>query len=283
MKNIKDILVPTDFSKYGDSAVNAAIQMAKRTGARLHVFHCISIPDIVVDQPTEEKLIEEFKTSIANRVKVKMENYLALAVEQGVVCSIEQSFGEFLGELEERVNQHSVDLVVMGSQGASGKKEWFIGSNTQKALRKLLVPVLVIKNQVDTLSFSKAVFVSGLNMNERATFKMFLSFLKFFDIKELHIMSVNTNVFFTQPAIVMQEALKQFEELAEGFNTKTHFYSDISIDAVVRRFIQEKKIDILGISNHMKHPIKRILQGSNVEIIVNHSDVPVLAINNVER
>ena len=276
---IKNILVPTDFSDYGDRAVDSAITVAKQFNAKVHLFHSIDLPDIIIDQPTEAVHIESFKASIAQWSDTKMQGYQQKIIEANLDCSIDQVFGDFLAEVENRVKSLAIDLVIMGSQGASGKKEWFIGSNTQKALRKLHIPVIVVKNRMEELSFSKVLFVSGLNLNERPAFKRFLSFISHFNVEELHIMSVNTKVFFTQPGIVMKEALKEFEQIAVDFKTKTHFFSDTSVDSGVRNFIKENDIDFVGMSHNVRHPIKRLFQGSNVEIVANHCDVPLMAVD----
>ncbi len=54
----------------------------------------------------------------------------------------------FSGIIDES-EKNNIDLIVMGSQGASGLQEMFIGSNTEKVVRRSNVPVLVIKTSVE--------------------------------------------------------------------------------------------------------------------------------------
>jgi hypothetical protein len=95
----------------------------------------------------------------------------------------------------------------------------------------------------------------------------------------VHILSIDTLGWFNQPGVVIKEAFKEFESLALGFKCKTHFYKDYSVDAGIRHFCKEKQIELVAISNHNRNPIKRFFQGSNVEMLVNHSEVPVLSID----
>jgi hypothetical protein len=123
------------------------------------------------------------------------------------------------------------------------------------------------------------MFPSNLTLEDMNAFKSFLKFLKPFDVKELHILAVNTSGFFNQPAQLMLEMLVDFKELAKDYDCQTHFLSDYSVEAGVRHFSEKFNIELIGISNMVKHPLKRIFQGSNVEMLVNHSEVPVLSID----
>ena len=86
-------------------------------------------------------------------------------------------------------------------------------------------------------------------------------------------------LYLTQPTFIMQSALKDYKKIAKDYNVSTHFIKDFSIDSGVRHFVEDHKIDLIGIANSFKHPIKRIFNGSNVEVIVNHSKVPVITIS----
>ena len=167
----------------------------------------------------------------------------------------------------------------MGSHGVSGKEEWLIGSNTQKVIRKVHKNVLVVKNPIGELTFSKVLFATGLHTGEQECFNRFLEFLRPFDIDELHVMAVDTSGYFSQPSFLMLEALKDFQKIADAYPCQTHFYSDYSVESGIRHFTEEYDIQLIGISNHNRSKIKRILMGSNVEMLINHSQVPVLSID----
>ena len=151
------------------------------------------------------------------------------ALSQGLACSIHLEEGSFIENLKLLLDKESYETVIMGSHGVSGKEEWFIGSNTSKAIRKLHNNFLVVKRPVETLDFSEVVFVTGLRVVEQNSFRLFLDFIEPFNAKEIHIMCVDTSGYFNQPTIVMHEALKDFKEITNSVNVKSHFYSDVSI------------------------------------------------------
>ena len=69
-----------------------------------------------------------------------------------------QVYGALIESIRIYCDENDIDLIVMGSHGISGKNEYFIGSNTQKVVRKIHVPVLVIKNPIENIEFKKNCF-----------------------------------------------------------------------------------------------------------------------------
>ncbi len=272
------VIVPVDFSEVSNNAFNASILFAKKTDAEIEMFHCIELPFFWNLTAKNKALITNIKEALIDSAQEKLEKYQGLLEDANIECSYSIIEKEFKSALLEESLYEDIDLVIIGSNGASGKRERFIGSNTQKILRKIDKPVLVIKNPVEELKFDKAVYVTGLFKNEQEAFRNFLKYLSIFETKELHILSIDTLAYFSQPSIVMENALEKYAEIAGDFNVTTHFYKDFSVDAGVRHFCIENNIDLIGISNSHKHPLKRLFQGSNVEYIANHNQIPILTI-----
>ncbi len=274
------ILVPIDFSVFSDFAVSAAADIIKEVvNGEVHLYHCSSIPDDWEDLSAEEKFHDTFHKTIAIKARDKMEVIKKNLEAQGIKCFYHYTGGKFLENIEEVIEQIEFDLIVMGSHGASGREEWRIGSNAQKVIRKLHKNVLVVKNEIKDFRFSKALFVTGLNVEDQEAFRQFLIFISNFENDEIHVLSIDTPSFFSQPKIVIDEAFKLFDEIAADYKIKTHFYPSRSVDLGVKAFTKENEIDLIAISNHKRHPLKRLISGSNVEMIVNHSELPVLSID----
>ena len=273
------ILVPTDFSECADFALDAACKIAQKTSSEIYLFHSATVPQDLIYLNKDSGFMDDLKSRLELNVTSLMSERIKMAEKFGVKVQSHFEFGKFLKRVQEYDEEQDFDLVVMGSYGASGKQEWFIGSNTQKLVRKLRKNIFVVKEAVEELSFEKTMFPSNLTLEDKDAFVKFLEFIKLFDAKEVHIMAVNTSGYFTQPATMMLELLDDFKALVEGLECQTHFTSDYSVEAGIRHFSEEYSINLIGISNMVNSPIKRIFQGSNVEMLVNHSDLPVLVIS----
>ncbi len=275
---MSNILVPTDFSKHAEYAFEAACAIALVTDAHVHLYNCMDLPDDWEDKSVEEKMSDHMQNNIAIETRHQLIEWQSRAKAKKVACTYHTTGGNFLKDITKMLEKITVDLIVMGSHGAGGKEEWFIGSNTQKVVRKLQQNVLIVKNPIEELRFRHVTFVSGLHMDDQIAFQSFLEFVEPFQPEQIHVLSIDTSAWFAQPTIVMEEALKDFREIAKGFNCSTHFYKDFSIQAGIRHFVEANNIDLVGISYRIRHPLKRIFLGSNVEMLVNHSNVPVLSI-----
>jgi len=273
------ILIPTDFSETAEKAFDAAVLLAYKFDADIKILHCIDEPYFWNLTPEAEKLSNKIKEELFAQAEQKIKIFEDLLIEHNIDCTHVIKSGDFLDIIDDPDVISDIDLITMGSYGVRGKREWFIGSNTQKVIRKVEKNALIIKNPIDNIDFKKVVYVSGLFKDEQESFKRFLEFMSHFEIEELHILSINTLAFFSQPSVVMREALKDYREIANEYNVVTHFYGDFSVDAGVRHFCIENDIDLVAISNSEKNPVKRFFQGSNVEMIINHSDLPVLSID----
>lgn len=60
---------------------------------------------------------------------------------------------------------------------------------------------------------------------------------------------------------------------------KIHFYKDYTVEAGIRHMSESIEADLVSLSNHNRRPLKRIFSGSNVEALINHSQIPVLSID----
>ncbi len=278
---MKNIIVPTDFSAYAHYAFDVALLMAKKYRANLYVYHNFEAPkDWEQMNLEEQKLFPEVLQRSYN-AKVLLEDMKRIAEETTVRILPIFTGGRFYKNMNTVVSDINADLVIMGSHGASGISELFVGSNTQKIVRSLQCPILVIKNPLDKIAFKKVAFASSFDESEKESFKIFLDFIKHFN-PEIHLVAINTSSFFSQPYSLMRTAMNDFKSMT-NLPCKIHFYKDYYVDKGIEHFTQENDIDLLAISNHSRHPIKRIFSGSTVEALVNHANVPVLSVDYIAQ
>jgi len=277
---MKSILVPTDFSEFAHYAFDAALQFAQRFGARIHLLHVLDLP---VDWFSYSDVQKAEHPVVLGRVK-EAEKLLKEWKDGSGDAVVETSYtgGKLREAVKTFVAAHGVELVIMGSHGKSGKSEYFIGSNTQKVVRTIHRPVLVVKEPIRHLNFSQVVFASSFNENERKPFLAFKRFVKHF-IPTIHLVYVDTASLFDPPYVVNKAAMEDFKALSKPFEAQVHIFKDLTVERGIRNMAQKLGVSLIGISNHHRHSVKRMLVGSNVEALVNHSYLPVLSIDYEEE
>ena len=123
-----------------------------------------------------------------------------------------------------------IDLVVMGSNGASGLDEILIGSNTEKVVRHSNVPVLVVKQELEQLEINDIVFASNFEEENLHAFQKAKTFADSFDAK-LHLLYVNLpgNQFYSSQEITQQ--IQDFLEKADMSDFENiKIYNDYTIE-----------------------------------------------------
>ena len=269
------ILVPTDFSEFSEYAIDAAIYLAQLTKGEIYLLHSYDPPNIgLKDMPSGSDYFQK----VLNKKLENLNKVESSIANKNISVRSDIFSGKLIDNISYVNSFYEPDMILMGSHGVSGKEEWFLGSNAQRIVRKIENNILVLKQPLQPLKFMKACYVTNFDMSSKAAFIEFLNFIKVLEIKELDVLTIDTSSFFSQPTLLMKTLGKEFKEIAADFDVNVSFYQDYTVAAGVEHFSNSNDIDFIGISNKDKHPLKRIFQGSNVEMIVNHSDVPVLSI-----
>ena len=141
---MKKILVPTDFSEYAYYALKVAAQIAKKNNGEIILLHMLELPHQAGDAIGSGHDIPEimlFKNAAMKRLEDLMDDECLDGLKVSQVIQFELAFDGIMNISK----KNEVDLIVMGSHGASGFKEMFIGSNAEKVVRNSDVPVLIIK------------------------------------------------------------------------------------------------------------------------------------------
>jgi len=274
---MKYILVPTDFSACAEYAVEAAAKLAKKFNAIVYLFHNVYLPAHLeeLSEAQKEKDVEVLQTLqnaeiLLTATKEKFFKTLAFPVV---------TRGNLIANIQDIVKTKHIDMLVMGSHGASGKNEFFIGSHTQKVVRMVHCPVLVLKEPLKKLDFDSIAYASNLNLDERNSMVVAKDFIKHFLPKEIHLLTIHTSEFFGGAYMIEQAAMDDCAKIFKPFKVKNHIYRDFTVGGGIQNFVAVKQPDLLIVSNHNRHPLKRMLIGSNVETLINHVDVPVLSID----
>ncbi len=269
------ILVPTDFSACAHYALDAAAQLVQKLGGSIHLYHEMPLPNNWQKLTAKERKLIDEQTQVIKNIDVLFESLKQEYPRISITGSY--SNGDLWSEIEQIIKVEEIDLVVMGSHGSSGKKEYFIGSNTQKVIRSVHTPVLVIKDAITNFQFKEVIFASSFSESEKVVFQYFIDFLKPFT-PVMHLAYINIDTLWGLPYAFVKESMERFKALSP-FENHLHFLKDFSVERGIRHIAQEINADLIGISNHHRRPIKRILSGSNVELLINHAEVPVLSID----
>lgn len=268
---MKKILVPCDFSKPAINAYRFALDLAHLSGGTVHLLNVIELPAVYdsILMPVlnfEEQLFKDLEAKTDKEFNKIINKYKVDSVK--VVTKMQ--FGVVAKTLMDYIADQSIDLVVMGSHGASGLKEIFIGSNAEKMVRYSPVPVLVLK-KYSKGPIKHIVFPNTLETEHQEDLIMKVKQLQSFFRAKLHIVWINTPLNFTSDTVT----IKRLNEFAERFLLKDYtinVYNYSSEEEGILQFYQEIKGDLIAMGTHARKGISHLVNGSLAEDIVNHTD-----------
>jgi len=273
---MKKILVPTDFSEEASHALEVAAQLAKKYDSEIFLLHMLELPDGTTDpgggggggnQVPES--IYFMKMAHKRFEEVKNKDFL-----QGIPIYETVMFKETFKGIMEVGKKNDCDLIVMGSHGASGLKEVFIGSNTEKVVRNSEIPVLVIKERMPEFAIKDFVFACDFVDEVKASFLEATKFAEKIGAK-MHLVYINTSSKF-KTSEYLEEKTGEFLKDVEFKNYTLNTYNADSIEKGILKFSAKMNAGLIGISTHGRKGIAHFLNGSVSEDLVNHSKKPVV-------
>lgn len=270
---MKRILVPTDFSKHAEYALKVAAQIAKKNNGEIFLLHMLELPTAGNDALSSSHDMPElifFKNAAVQRLDDIMNAPYLEGVNVSKIIQFEMAFDGIVKNGE----SHEVDLIVMGSHGASGFQEMFIGSNTEKVVRNSNVPVLVIKHEEENFTPNNFVFASDFSDEIKKPFENVIKFANKFN-SHVHLVTINTPNNFKSTRV----AQKNMDEFMKNFdfnNFSTHIYNDINVEKGILHFAKSIDADIIGMSTHGRKGLSHFFNGSISEDLVNHAKRPVI-------
>ncbi|GGH44642.1 universal stress protein UspA [Mangrovimonas yunxiaonensis] len=270
---MKKLLVPTDFSQEAENALKVAAQLAKKHHCEILLLHLLELPLQQIDMVNNHSELPEamFFMKLAQQ---KFEDLVDSDYLKGLTVQHFVEFGESFANLSEIGKRKGANLIVMGSHGASGFKEMFIGSNAEKVVRHSDIPVLVIKNEHQNFDIKDFVFASDFKKDNKETYKQAADLAQTFNAK-IHLVMVNTASNFTTTGKA-QARIKDFIKDYPFDNYSINIYNDTNVENGILNFSQDINADLIGISTHGRQGIAHFFNGSISEDLVNHAKRPVI-------
>jgi nucleotide-binding universal stress UspA family protein len=169
--------------------LKVAAMLSQKHNAEIYLLHMMEIPMQQIDPINAHSDVPEalFFMKLAHK---KFEDLMESDFLQGITVHETVKADITFNEIKEACKEFDIDLIVMGSHGASGLKEMFMVLMLKK-LYASDVPVLVIKNQHHNFNIKNFVFASDFKNDNRKTYKQAVKFAELFDAK-IHLLMVNT-------------------------------------------------------------------------------------------
>ncbi|RRQ50567.1 universal stress protein [Maribacter algicola] len=277
---MKHILIPTDFSENSWNALEYAIYFFKNENCSFYILHVgelsnseIKNNSFVFPRKTSSPVIREKLKSLFERIADVSTNdkhhFLAL-----------QDYGNFIDIVRKTVEAKKIDLIVMGTKGASGIMETIVGSNTGDVITKVLCNVLVIPENASFITPQKIAFPTDYNLYY--TYPILKTITELLRITNANLQVFNVEQF-SIPLTDQQEKNKDYlkDYLEETFPKSHSFYSVKSKDvkSSILNFVSDNQINMLTMVAKNLNFLQQILFDTTIEKLSFHTTIPMLVLH----
>ena len=274
---MKRILLPTDRSENANHALNYALNLLNGEEVEFILFQSFDVPSYSADMPIPMNLdaTDEFQRVLDTDVQELNETYASTKFSfSGKVMS-----GSLTFNVEQIVDKENIDLIVMGTKGASGLSATIIGSNTADVIQIATCAVLAVPESASVANPKQILFATdnkGLSSSE--VIEQLLDIANKYD-SHIHLM----NVLDEGKMTTVDEAVEglKLDHLLENLEHTFHFENGKDKAMAIENYIEKHDVDLLAVVPRKGNFFDSIFHRSVTRKLALHTKVPLLAMHDL--
>lgn len=278
---MKHFLVPTDFSETANIALEFAVKSSKHIPATITLVHAFElVNNIYVDYMGAHR---EFHEDLTHEIQNRLDRIKDVIYERhGVKINTLLSKAELGSALSGITKEKKIDMIIMGTLGASGIKSKLWGSRTSTVISHSRVPVMAIPHDFrwkkpGTLLLATNQFVKSPEI---------LDFI--FELAGLYLSTVHTVVFTSEEEDKAGTFVRHQKEIEEYGDYLKKSYKEDSLSSAhlygkdfedtLEDYIHTHEVDILIMITRRQSFWKNLFTRSATQRMSFHTKIPLLAI-----
>ncbi len=270
------ILVPTDFSENAQNAINYAQKLFEEERC---TFYLLNTYTPIIYTYDVQMNVGGYVGDLMNTIKKNSEDQLEklqhkFSNEKHTVETI-SSFNTLTDEVRHLVTKHDIDIIIMGTKGATGAKEVLFGSNTIHLIKKGTCPVLAIPDGYFFEKPSDILFPTDFRVHYTENQLRFLKTIARIYKSKINILHVSYGRELNEVEITNKMKL---EKLLLDFNDTYYNERDQEITEAINEFQKERYVQLLMMINNKHSFFENLFFKPVIHQIGFHLNIPFLVI-----
>ena len=280
---MRNILLPTDFSQSSTNAISYALHLMQE---KTCTFHFLSVykawnytsGDLMLSD-SEDSVYECLLQENSGKLEKLISSIKKRFPKEDFKFEAINSYDIFTDAIKKLVELHSIDLIVMGTDGSSNITESIFGSHTLRVIRKVNAPLLVIPN--GTKCQRPRHLLLSLDMASKPEQVSFETLHKFFGNQSfsLDILKISKP---DPDSVEETDQKKRVTQLFEIYNPRYHEISGVSVTEAIASFLKSSNIDFHVLLGKKEQFLERVF-GSNLSKIIYATPVPLLVLHEAKE
>lgn len=272
---MKRILVPYDFSPVSEHALDFACQIAGKIESEIMLLNVIEHPTADSFRTMGIQDIDPMEQLYIKKMYEKVSEKLAeiVAKHPDGMISTKIQLGNPFNTIIDQIVEERAELLLVGTDGAEGLNEFFIGSISEKIVRNATCPVITVRGKAEVDPIRKIVFASDFINTDAGLISRLKELQATFDA-QLRIVKINTPASFTST----RHDTKQMEEFVSKYDISNYIieiYNYKNEEDGIVLYAEDVDADMIALGTHQRKGVGHFLAGSIAEDVVNHSPIPV--------
>tara|TARA_R110000822_G_scaffold6359_2_gene26979 strand:- start:231 stop:1070 length:840 start_codon:yes stop_codon:yes gene_type:complete len=275
------ILCPTDFSKNAQNAIEYAVKLFKNETCVFYILNTYNAEPYTMELAIARDL-EEFRKKSIGGLRVILEWLSHDDNSRNHEFHVVSECGNLLDIIKTMVDKQDIEMVVMGTQGATNSRIEIFGSQTVLAMEEIRnCPVLAIPSKTIYKEIKEIVFPTDYRTTfKRREFQYLVDIAKMSNSSIVVLNVVNKNESLDEDQVNNKNLLKDyFEDLDYSFHT----LKNKDIQAAINSFIESRGSDMVSFINRRHSFFGMILSRPMVKNLNYHTGIPVLALHEIRR
>jgi nucleotide-binding universal stress UspA family protein len=271
---MKNILLLTDFSDTSKNAINYALQLFEKELCQFYVLY-VQDSSVYTTDDLMTNSSSSLYSSLIDKPEKKLLKYIAKLESEFANDNFDfhsiVDFDSFIDATKQTMESKKINLIVMGTNGATGAKEVIFGSNTINVIRKINCTTLIIP-ETSTYVAPKEILLA-LDPFDTLNGKAIRNFFNFFNHHnlKLHVLRIHPD----------NDGIEDEDKsnLTHYMKSETYTYDiiyDVPMEHAVDTYLQTKKIDILSLFVQEETLLERLFIGSPTTKINKEARFPLL-------
>ncbi|MEL1242675.1 universal stress protein [Flavobacterium sp. DGU11] len=273
---MKQILFPTDFSEAANTAFIYALRFADSFNAELVILHVYDLP--IVETPelpetateifdiVEMNQFESFRDELPKLHNLAESNNLGHVQMRNILL-----YGDLVYNINKVCTDEDIDMVVMGTKGASGIKETFIGSVTGAVIANVKVPVLGIPAEAEYQPIKNIAFTTQYKDKDNDALNRAIAIAEKFGARIQCLYITNTD----DPKDI-EERINEWKIYYRDNNIDFFNIAGDHIEQSILDFIESQNVGLLVMRAHKRGFFEGLFHRSLTKKMAYHSKVPLL-------
>jgi nucleotide-binding universal stress UspA family protein len=275
---MKRILLPTDFSDNSLHAMDYALRFFSGNTATFYILNVQKSSEYITDDLMTSKVGDSLHDTLARENKKKLlhlaSEYRKKHAQEHYTFQIIFDFDTLNHAVEEAVVKKDIDLIVMGTNGASGAKEAIFGSNTLQLIRHLDCPILAIP-EAYIFEDLKDVLLSVIDN----TFPESVHLEPLSEFIQNHKPTLHLLNILSHDAVAhTSKTISNIKLLFPETKIRSYTISDVPVPMAISTFVQLNKIDLHASVIEKRSFLDRFIHGSLTSKLSYGTKVPLLVL-----